>query len=229
MSTGRRRGRGSRARASPARRRLLRRRRRRHASVRAAAEARSPRGRARLLLPRGRGLAVACASRYVFGRPARPQRGINPAVDFEELFERERRGMTTESRASMPGSSCGSGTPRTGPAWRCSCSAAPTRLSGGSTARRRAGGRAGRRRPSDSWGRPVGAIKAAVIAGSELGGGLLALGARAGLRRGGVADRPVCGDARAARPPALAGGRGARSYAPGAGRLPGGRSPTRSR
>ena len=62
-----------------------------------------------------------------------------------------------------------------------------------------------------SWGRPIGAIKAALIAGRRRGRArrtprwALGLGARGGR----VADRPLRGGARAARARALGRGRGA--------------------
>ena len=80
-----------------------------------------------------------------------------------------------------------------------------------------------------SWGRPIGVIKAALIAGDdEAAAAFAALGARARMRGGGVADRALRRDARAARRgPRRRGGR-SRGEPARPRRLSARRSPTRS-
>ena len=187
--------------------------------------ARGPSRQTRLLLPAGRGLAVACASRYAFGRPGaarRDRRGKNQAVDFAELFERERSryddGIARLDRRAARADRERGLRGRPGAAH-----ARPLRR-GSRVARPCGGALAGElgAAPPASWGRPVGAIKAAVIAGSGSAEGYsrwaLALGSA-------EAESPI---GRYAATLALlvlrrwpeAGG--ARVDAPGAGRLPGG-------
>ncbi len=108
----------------------------------------------------------------------------------------------TGSPAPVPSSSCGSGTPPTVPGSRCSCSAAARRPSSGSTVPRSRWRESWEHATRTSWGRPIGAIKAALHRrAATRRRELRALGARARLRRGGLADRPLRGDARAARAP----------------------------
>ena len=66
----------------------------------------------------------------------------------------------------------------------------------------------------ESWGRPIGALKASLLARRRRGGRRVrALDARARHRDGRVADRPLCRDARAARARPLGGGASRRRVA----------------
>ena len=186
-------------------------------------------GRARAVRRRGNGLrpggtdTVAAMGRPpTRASPRRPARRSRGAMSWEELFAREQARYA--GRSGAPRSRAARAARERRLRRRAvAADARPlrSRPANGSSGRPHAGARAGSMRRPSSWGRPIGAIKAALIAGRRRGGGgLRPLGARARGRGRGVADRPLRRNARAARARPRSRGGPARRLAARSRRLP---------